>query len=344
MMGFFRLYGCKKAEMIENNDEIWAIITSVLNDTASLDEKKRFASWINEHEENRKTYEVILSSGLKKGNYSQEVKNKIYSKVQNEILFLRYSHKLLFWKYSVAASIAIILSLASVLVYIFSAPKSSISAIETFCPNGNTSKILLSDGSTVYLNSGSSLSYPAKFTGVNRHVVLKGEGYFEVSKDFDHPFIVSAGEINIKVFGTHFNVKNYLNDKVIETTLLEGSVGIFDHKDKDFKRCLKLTPDQQAVYDRKSGNISKRKVDADLLAIWKEGKYYFENEKFEIIAKKLERSFNVSIKINSEILNDRVFSGLIDKNKNVFQILDIMKRYSKFNYTLNKDTIIINDK
>jgi ferric-dicitrate binding protein FerR (iron transport regulator) len=107
---------------------------------------------------------------------------------------------------------------------------------------------------------------------------------------------------------------------------------------------LSITPNQQVVYNKDLQNFIKRDVDAELLSIWLEGKFYFEKEELGDIVKKLERNYNVSIAINSERLNKLVFTGLIDKRLNVFQTLDIMRRYNAFNYKVKLDSIIITDK
>ncbi len=333
-----------KNKMTQKDYDVWTLISSVLNDSASLEEKKQVDAWINQSEENRKTYEILLKIGLKKEKVSQDFKYNVYSKFHAGKITSSYFRNLRFWKYSAVASFATILILGSILTIKKIGFSDLSTDIETFCPYGIKSKVDLPDGTVVHLNSGSSIHYPAQFKGDYREVTLTGEGYFEVQKDLKHPFIVQTGDINIRVFGTHFNVKNYQDDEVIQTTLIEGSVGIYKDIDKKIHNLIKLVPNQKAIYNKESGLIVKRNVDADLSAVWTEGKYYFEKESFQSIVKQLERNYNMNIKVLSKALNEKVYTGLIDKNMTIFQTLDIMKRYSHFDYFMNNDTIVINDK
>jgi ferric-dicitrate binding protein FerR (iron transport regulator) len=246
------------------------------------------------------------------------------------------------WAYSAVASIAILITFTLTYILFHNSSAVQESYIEAKTPYGVKSKIILPDNSVVYLNAGSVLKYPASFNKKHRNVILNGEAYFEVQKDSQRPFIVETGDVNIKVLGTHFNVKNYDVDNIIETSLLEGSVEVSENTDEASNKMI-LAQNQQALYNKSSHKITKNNVDAELTAIWKDGKYYFDHEKFSTITTKLERYFNYDIEIKSEKLNETMFSGLFDKNKTIFQILDIMKGYSNFNYKVHKDTITIED-
>lgn len=105
-------------------------------------------------------------------------------------------------------------------------------------------KVVLSDGTTVRLNSGSTLTYPKQFRGKERKVMLQGEGFFEVAKDKAHPFVVSAGGLNVKVLGTKFNIRGYADDDYITATLVEGSILVYDNDE----RSVKLMPNMQAKF------------------------------------------------------------------------------------------------
>lgn len=328
---------------MEIEKDIWNIIAAILNETATREEQKLFALWLNECEENRTIYESLQNAGVKKTNTPADVRNKIFNRVQKDILENSYVRRIRILKYAVAASIAIIVSLSFLLV-LWPKPEIKIADVEILCPKGNTSKVTLPDGSVVHLNSGSKLTYPARFGSESRNIALSGEAFLEVKKDPAHPFIVTTGPVKVKVFGTSFNVRNYPEDRNIETTLREGSVAVYQTGDTNFSNGLSINPNQQVVYSKKLERFEKRNVDAELLSIWLEGKFYFEKEELGDIVKKLERNYNVSININSEKLNKLVFTGLIDKRLNVFQTLDIMRRYNAFNYRVNRDSIIITDK
>lgn len=328
--------------MTEYKKDIWEIISSVLNDTVTDEEKNLFEHWLNENEANKSIYETLQNTGIKDKLYPVEVRDKIFNSLQKGILESGYIRSLKIWKYGVAASLAVIVTLSFFLLNKNPEVK-NVAQIEITCPTGNKSKVLLPDGTLVYLNAGSSLSYPAQFSDDVRKVVLKGEAYFDVSKDADHPFIVQTDSIYVRVFGTSFNVKNYPEDNNIETTLREGSVAVYKASDAHYRQGINIVPNQQVVYNKQTGSLEKRNVDAELSSIWLEGKFYFEKEDLKSIVKKLERNYNVQIRIQSEKLNHLVFTGLIDKRLNIFQTLDIMKRYNHFDYNFSRDSICIID-
>jgi ferric-dicitrate binding protein FerR (iron transport regulator) len=326
--------------MSENDQKVWEVISSVLNGNPSEDDKEIFDSWIKENDDNGTFYETILRTRHIPAEFTAEAKKRVYSKIETSIQPTKVNRKINLWPYAAVASVAILLTLAFHHI-LNREPENKVSYILAQTPNGVKSRITLPDASIVYLNSGSTLRYPATFERNERKVLLKGEAYFEVKKDPAHPFVVETGNLHVKVLGTHFNVKNYDEDNVIETSLLEGSVEVEKISDNIVNENVYLTLNQQAVYNKESGKISKRNIDASLAAIWKENKYYFENEYFSSIAAKLERNFNVKIMINSEKLNDRTFSGLLDKNRTIYQILDALKIYCNFNYVVKGDTVII---
>lgn len=324
--------------MSERESEIWDIISALNEGKASEEQRLILQKWLAEDDANQKTFEILSKIRHKKDFPSKEIQDEIFGEVYDKIQKQRNKRKDLIIWYGSVASILIIISLTVALLN--RKPAMAIATIETVCPFGSKSKIILPDSSIVHLNSGSALVYPAVFQKNQRIVKLKGEAFFEVKKDINREFIVETGEINIQVFGTKFNVKNYETDKNIETTLVEGSVGILLTGDQNNTPFL-LKPNEQGIYERKTQKMSSRYLDAELVAIWKEGKYYFNKESLESIAYKLERAFNKPIVIKNNDLKQQVFSGLFDKNKTLYQLLELMKRNRNFSYVERNDTIFI---
>lgn len=239
---------------------------------------------------------------------------------------------------------------------------------EVMVSRGSKSKIRLPDGSLVNLNSGSKLTYPALFTDKNRQVNLEGEAYFEVNADSSRPFFVHTSDITIKVIGTSFNVKSYPESNTIETTLVSGSLEISDKtvsgRDMtDPNKNLILKPNQKAVYikdldrltldDRielkieteqmKSPKLSiQDQIDIQPLTAWKDNKLIFNNEKFEDLAVKLERWYNVKITIKSHSLKKERFTGTFE-NETTEQVLNALKIAEPFEYSIDKNEIVIFD-
>lgn len=211
---------------------------------------------------------------------------------------------------------------------------------ELHVPFAKKFQVELSDGTLVYLNSGSTLKYPVKFlNGKSREVFLDGEAYFVVSKDKNHPFIVNANEISTQVYGTEFNISSYKNDTNLDIVLVEGSIGVYNNL-KNEKQLL-LVPNEKASFNKKDLKFAKETVDAKNFIAWKDGVLLFENATFESIVKKLERNYNVSIQNNFTSLNTVKFSGTFD-TETIDEIVKAFQAYKSFNYTITDNQIIIN--
>lgn len=210
--------------------------------------------------------------------------------------------------------------------------------VEMKNPLGLKSSLILSDGTKVTLNAGTTLSYPTAFVSDKRIVKVSGEAFFEVAHDEKHPFIVKADNVNIRVLGTRFNVKAYEEENKIEVTLTEGRVGVgLD----DQANQISIQAGQQVLFDKGKGLFSKRQVNLDYYTGWREGKFYFNNHPLQKIAKQLERAFNVNIKISSDDLKEIAFTGDFVRGENLEQILRVMTANRRFCYKIDGDQVFI---
>lgn len=220
-------------------------------------------------------------------------------------------------------------------------PSEKLAYNELRVPYGKTFNISLSDGTKVYLNSGTTLKYFVNFIkGKNREVFLEGEAYFEVSKDSLHPFIVNANDMNVKVLGTKFNVSSYNDDNEINTILIEGSVSLTNDNITNKEYLLK--PGYKGSWNKSQSEISFEKVDTRKYPEWMKGDIIFRNSTFEEMTKKLERNYNVTIENYNKELSLKRFNASF--NKNVEDIDDIMVSISKtypFTYEKTDNKIII---
>lgn len=183
---------------------------------------------------------------------------------------------------------------------------------------GETYEVRLPDGSSVHLNAASSLTYKASLIENGRRIVkLSGEGYFEVAKDRQHPFIVITSNQEVEVMGTHFNISSYADDVVEKTTLLEGSVRLSTSVGS---RILK--PGQQSKV--KDGKISIADTDTNLAVAWKNNEFVFESETIENIMKLVERWYNVEIIYVGSQTNGK-FSGGVSRFDNISKVLQILE-------------------
>lgn len=173
-------------------------------------------------------------------------------------------------------------------------------------PSGTKSKLTLPDGTNVWLNAGSSLSYPVTFTGSTRNVELVGEAFFEVTKNKHQPFVVSAGEINIKVLGTSFNCSAYANDGTIETSLVEGSIEL---SGKNGHNNFIMNPGELAVFSKAKNTIEKKMTDLDKYVAWKSGKLMFRDDPMARVIEKLGRWYGVKFRVEDDELLTYTYSA-----------------------------------
>ncbi|HEY1060644.1 MAG TPA: FecR family protein [Daejeonella sp.] len=215
-------------------------------------------------------------------------------------------------------------------------PKSSKSAnsssqnlfnvIET--PRGGEYKIVLPDGTQVWLNAASNLRYPAIFTGNERMVELKGEAYFEVVSNKKMPFRVKSNLQVVEVLGTHFNVNSYADEVTVRTTLIEGSVKILRENSKTTQT---LQPGEQSSVNPDIPFVRVNSVNTEEFIAWKNGYFLFNNENIESIMRKIARWYNVDIEYKGEKPVGE-FGGAVSKSKNISEVLRILQRTKAVNF------------
>lgn len=204
-------------------------------------------------------------------------------------------------------------------------------------PAGSKSRIILPDGTVVWLNAGSKFSYRADFAQKKREVKLEGEGYFEVTPDTDHPFIVNTSHIDVKVFGTKFSVKAYEKEQNVVVLLAEGSVK-FINKD-DLQASFMMIPEQQAVYNKETGKTALSQVPASAASDWTTGAHFFNELTLEQIANILEKSYDVTFIFRKEEKKNLTFYGDFRSDDTLDDILTIMSSSGKFKYRKTRNII-----
>lgn len=198
-----------------------------------------------------------------------------------------------------------------------------VSLIEHFVPVGKREQVVLPDSSRVWLNSGSVLIYPSSFMGQTREVYLSGEGYFEVEKNAEQPFIVKARALNVEVLGTRFNLLAYPEVRQTATTLEEGSVQV--RLQDDDETVYHLVPDEQLVYSVDSKNVDiKQVVSADYFD-WREGGLLLDNYSFTDIIHILQRTYGVTVHLQTSSYNKSRLTVHFNKNESLENILMLLK-------------------
>ncbi|RXM44435.1 FecR family protein [Flavobacterium sp. YO64] len=208
-------------------------------------------------------------------------------------------------------------------------------------PYGKRFKLKLSDGTIVNLNAGSTLRYPQQF-GINgnRNVYLTGEAFFDVAKDKEHPFIVNANQVDIKVLGTKFNISAYPENPTVNSTLIEGSIEMFETANP--ANVVLLEPNQMATWQHNAKKITLKNVDPAFYSAWTKGELAFKDTPFSTIAKIIQRTYDVEIINENSELARQNFTGTIKiSESSVENILDLLKRDTPFNYSIEQKTITI---
>ena len=204
-------------------------------------------------------------------------------------------------------------------------------------PRGGEFKLTLADGTNVYLNSASELKYPVRFGGKERRVYLSGEAYFEVAKDAEHPFYVVTEEVQIRVYGTEFNVNTHHAEKV-QTVLVNGRIGI---KKRDAVAEVTMNPGELASFDRKEGTIGVTGVDVRQYVVWKDGYFAFENETLEQILETLSLWYDVDVFFQSDSAKGLLFTGFMKRYDDISEILSAITDVVGVSFTINGKTIIV---
>jgi transmembrane sensor len=209
---------------------------------------------------------------------------------------------------------------------------------QVIIPYGKRSEITLADGTRIWLNAGSQLSYPVNFIGNAREVYLSGEAFFEVESDPAKPFHVITGDMKIRVTGTRFNVTSYANDLTTQAVLLSGKVSAA--KNQRFARSVELEPGERIVYNKQEDNMEKDFVDVELYASWVNGYLRFDNEPVENIFKKLERYYNKNI-LTEKLSGQPKFTGKLNLADDLEKVLKNIGFSASFSVDYENDAYII---
>jgi ferric-dicitrate binding protein FerR (iron transport regulator)/succinate dehydrogenase flavin-adding protein (antitoxin of CptAB toxin-antitoxin module) len=233
---------------------------------------------------------------------------------------------------------------------------------EIIAKRGTKTKIILPDGSQVWLNSDSKLSYGVRFNDTIREVSLEGEAYFDVIKDKKRPFIVITNALNIRVLGTAFNIKSYAQDATIETTLIRGMIEVRKNNESVSKKII-LTPNEKLVYNKSEAllvrpnneqNTIAKKLEALSITTlsknipdssrvetaWIYGRLVFDGDSFVTLAEKMERWYNIKITIQNQSISNNRFSGVFEK-ENVEEAFKALQLITMFKYDIHDNEILI---
>ncbi|WP_036692538.1 FecR family protein [Pedobacter glucosidilyticus] len=204
-------------------------------------------------------------------------------------------------------------------------------------PRGGQYKLILEDGSKIWLNAASSIKFPTRFDSKQRKIEISGEVYCEISKDPKRPFRVSYGNQMVEVLGTQFNINAYIDEKITKTTLIEGSIRLANTQTLQSKL---LTPGDQARMTSVNNQLNVNRVDIEEVIAWKEGYFMFNEEPLESIMRKVSRWYDVEVVYKSGIPQKKL-GGKISKFNNVNELLDVLAATGSVKFEIQGRRIIV---
>ncbi len=363
--------------MKENIDEIVNdLIVGFLTDNNSPEENRSLYEWLKSSEGNKKLFQRIQKAWNSTSHTvpaNDEIMASDLKKVYARLKILPQKNKPVYIKLSflrIVATIVLFLGLSFLGIHFFG-PKKNNGLSETLCrivvPKGAKTMAQLPDGSSVWLNAGSTLTYYSQDFGVkSRYVKLEGEGFFSVVTNPKKPFIVETKKVKVKAYGTEFNVRSYPEEVTVETTLIHGIVKVegenannkhyeIQVKPKQTLICyaeidsicpdiIETSPGSENTADDQTDNY-KRPVLHDnvktvLYTSWKDDRWVIEGERIGDLAVDLERRFNVDINFESEEIKNYMFTGTFC-NETLEQVMQVIRLTAPIHYKIGKGEVVI---
>jgi transmembrane sensor len=323
----------------EKEEPITLLIAKHLAGYTDKQEEIYFENWISESDENRVYYEQLKNIWATADTRYLPEPIDSFSAFENVLGRISGTSPLrklwVFWG-KIAAVLMIPLLIVNIIWYSKSSVKEVSSSFpvfnEVYATFGTRTALNLADGSLVWLNSGSSMKYPDKFTGSQREVFLNGEAYFEVKSNPDMPFIVKTADLTVRATGTKFNVFGYNSDVKSEVTLVEGKVSVSEIDTSGSGTVLsELSPNQHLVFDKSTKQVAVDVEDSYKFYSWKDGKLIFRNEPLSEVVKKIGQVFNVDIELQGSKLQDYRYRATFE-DESLSEILKLLEISSPISY------------
>lgn len=309
---------------------------------ANADEQKQVYTWMKENPAEKERVfrdKDLWDASLLSSEKLEVLENREWAKL-NESINHSGKRKVVSFKefVQVAAIIVFTLGLGWMSHYFYSNTIANrnieIRTVEAI--KGQIKEVFLADGTHVWLNADSRLSFPSNFTNKTREIELHGEAYFEVTSNEKNPFLVKTGNHTVKVTGTKFNICEYPGDKMIETTLVEGKVKIITgdlFKD--------LQPGEQSTFYTETAEVLIGEKDFDIYTAWREGRYEFRNEPVTKIFQIMERWWDVEIEYNETAFKHEYISGVLRKHKPIKQHFEVINELVPIKFSIDYDKIVV---
>ena len=334
-----------------HKEEIDNLISKYLTGDIDTQSLKVLTEWSRESAENslyvRNKIELWFSSGVV-GSTTSFDKEKAFErfKARVEKATIAEKQKQRFVQsrsfrifYRVAAAIFIILLPLAGYWGGMETVKSGFSDIVVEAPMGARTKLYLPDGTLVWLNAGSKITYSQGFGVENRNLALEGEGYFEVKRNEKVPFEIRTKELDLTVLGTKFNFRNYTDDEEVVVNLLEGKVRL--KNELVASADVYMSPNEKVVLSKESGHMVKTKINASNSNLWTKDELYFDELLLEDIAKQLSRSFNVKIEVADSLKNQRFYGSFRIVGNSIEDILETISSTNRMKYKYENNRYVV---
>lgn len=314
--------------------DIEILVVKLFDGTISAKEEEQLKKWYNENRANKSVFVKMKSvwdaarpAFSFRAVSTDQGEANVWKKIRRR---QRYRMAFPIWWQRISAVIVVPLLLLSVYLF-FSRPAAKDAACshqEIQTPPGTYSRISLPDGSTVWLNSGSKLSYTLPFVKDTRETSLTGEAFFEIEADRIHPFVVKAGDMSINATGTGFNVEAYPSDTLCTVTLEQGKVSV-DLLHREGIREMKAG--NQFVWNKNTEKGRMRQIDALSYGRWREGILIFHDETLENIFKRVARTYNVDICVKDPVLAQQHYHATFEQ-ESLDEILELLRISAPIRY------------
>ncbi|WP_372775210.1 FecR family protein [Mangrovibacterium sp.] len=324
----------------------WDAIGAYLKNQSDKQNEAIVKAWLNESAENIELFRVIVDTQLitrQVPDFYEPDMEKLWAELITRVQPKQKGRKIILLpllKYAVAAAILVFVFIAGRWFSGDKAVEETMEAYSTvYAAPGQRTQLVLPDSTKVWLNSGSSLKYATNFNFGEREVFISGEGYFEVTKNKRKPFVVHANDLQVKVLGTHFNVKEDLKHQVSEVTLVEGKVQVLDDNAKSLTY---LAPGEQLKMKDRHYSVEKTDNPEALIA-WTQGVLVFKDKPFGEVIEYLESWYGVSIQLEESLYDNHRYTFKL-MTESLREMLDLISEITPIQYEIEGEQVYIKTK
>lgn len=323
------------------------IMIRYLQGTCSPDEKQVFEAWLQASAQNRDLFyetKVLWHASRITHFGSEKQLDKALGTLTENIQHSDRQHKrkiYLQWVRYAAIFIGAIAVAWFFLVQSHSKKSTEAWLIAAVKHTDSSKLVVLNDGTRVWLNSNSTISYPRVFSNDTRTISLEGEAYFDVTHDTSRPFIIHASGINIKVLGTSFNVKAYPGERQAEAVLVRGKIAIDDSEGNNL---AVLAPGQIARFEKDNHKLSVQSVNTDAYTSWRNGQITLTAASLKTIVQKLSELYQVRFSIDPSLTDTTAYNFTFSKRKPVMEVMDMLCFVAPIRYQMQDKEVLITKK